>query len=144
MYKHLKISKSGVGLRVCAWERQREKKRNRETFQICDLSVLKNASTPKSFWGWSAFRCLFFFNTHEEKWWLKNVIHMWQLYWLIFLSHKFPVIAKAFIPSIVQTQLIPYIMCESDWQDTPSAVTTKGLLRRLSNAAIRAQDKKTC
>lgn len=138
----MKISKSGVGLRVCAWERERKKETERPSkFAVC----LKKRFHSKVI---LRMECLpvfiFFFNTHEEKWWHKNVIHMWQLYWLIFLSHKFPVIAKAFIPSIVQTQLIPYIMCESDWQDTPSAVTTKGLLRRLSNAAIRAQDKKTC
>lgn len=43
----------------------------------------------------------------------------------------FPVIAKAFIPSIVQKQRMPYIMCEANWQDTPSAV--------LQNASLEGQ-----
>ena len=143
VYKHSKISKSGVGLCMCAWEREREKKKQTDLPNL-QFVCLKKCFPSKVILRMECLPVCVFLNTHGEKWRLKKVIHTWQLYLLIFHSHKFPVTAKAFIPSIVQTQLIPYIMGESNRQDTPSAGTTECLLRTPSTPAIKAQDKQMC
>lgn len=49
-----------------------------------------------------------------------------------------PVIAQAFIPSIVPKQLMPYIMCESNCQATPSAATGMAA-QKPSGPALKAQ-----
>lgn len=66
---------------VCVCKREREGRGEKETyrqtdrFQTCNFTpLLKNASTTKSFWEWSASSCSFREkrNRHEEKWWFKE------------------------------------------------------------------------
>ena len=128
---------------VCVHERQREKKKQTDLPNL-QFVCLKKCFPSKVILRMECLPMCVFLNTHGEKWRLKKVIHTWQLYLLIFRSHKSPVTAKAFIPSTVQSQLIPYIMGESNRRDTPSAGTTECLLRMPSTLATKAQDKQMC
>lgn len=135
---------------MCERERARETDRLTDLGRFCYPKLLLPSSFKKFFYSKVILRmeCLMFLLKKEKHMNkngdLKKVIHTMTTLLIHFSFPRVPCDSKSIYSFAVQKQLMSYIMCECNWQDTPSTATVECLLRKPSTPAIKAQDKKRC